>query len=426
MSDRGDSGNGELSKKEWDRVLNSWVGRGRSDDLQRWFDRQVDDEGAPIRLSIPEWERFLERLMEARRQRPGWPTSMDDRVRSLLRSVLRFSRSDGNLTTRFNGEVQAGSREKLAALARAFPGTAEAKVLGWWLSLPKIAQGPPPMPAWSSAKHPLAVLRASWRADEDLLVVDHRECGNITRLELVGSGHSWLGPEWTLAEPSAGPATPAKPHQWISNSAADLAEWSFRCGGRSITRTALLLRGRLMAILADEIGGKAPLQGPLETRLALPPGVIPASLRGCRGTLLRQARKRSSAQVLPLALPCLPYKTERGEFVADSDEGLTLRQTPNGRKCWLPWLISWDPERHRRKLSWRILTVSQRSRRCRPDEAFAVRVSWGRDDTIVIYRSLTPPARRAFLGHLTTARFLVGKFTAEGIVEPILSLEANT
>jgi hypothetical protein len=58
-----------------------------------------------------------------------------------------------------------------------------------------------------------------------------------------------------------------------------------------------------------------------------------------------------------------------------------------------------------------------------PDEAFAVRVSWGRDDTLVIYRSLTPPARRAFLGHLTTARFLVGKFTSEGIVEPILSVE---
>ena len=27
-----------------------------------------------------------------------------------------------------------------------------------------------------------------------------------------------------------------------------------------------------------------------------------------------------------------------------------------------------------------------------PDEAFAVRVSWGRDDTLVIYRSLGPPA----------------------------------
>jgi hypothetical protein len=60
---------------------------------------------------------------------------------------------------------------------------------------------------------------------------------------------------------------------------------------------------------------------------------------------------------------------------------------------------------------------------CAPDEAFAVRVSWGRDDTLVIYRSLRPPGRRAFLGHLTSSRFLVGKFTTEGSVEPILCVD---
>ncbi len=43
--------------------------------------------------------------------------------------------------------------------------------------------------------------------------------------------------------------------------------------------------------------------------------------------------------------------------------------------------------RHRKRLSWRVLTVAQDSQVCAQDVAFAVRVSWGRDDTLVIYRN---------------------------------------
>ena len=57
------------------------------------------------------------------------------------------------------------------------------------------------------------------------------------------------------------------------------------------------------------------------------------------------------------------------------------------------------------------------------DVAFAVRVSWGRDDTLIIYRSLGPSAPRSFLGYQTKARFLLGRFTNEGNVEPLLSVD---
>ena len=59
-----------------------------------------------------------------------------------------------------------------------------------------------------------------------------------------------------------------------------------------------------------------------------------------------------------------------------------------------------------------------------PDTAFAARVTWGRDETLVVYRSLGRPALRAFLGHQTTARFLVGLLhRPKGTVEPLLKLE---
>ena len=118
---------------------------------------------------------------------------------------------------------------------------------------------------------------------------------------------------------------------------------------------------------------------------------------------------------LPLALPCLPYETDRGQFRAmPTASGLSLKQMPRGRRCWMPLLVSWDGMRHRKRLSWRVLTVSEDAKICPPDLAFAVRVSWGRDETYVLYRSLGPPALRAFLGHQTRARFLSAQFTEEG------------
>jgi hypothetical protein len=41
----------------------------------------------------------------------------------------------------------------------------------------------------------------------------------------------------------------------------------------------------------------------------------------------------------------------------------------------------------------------------------------------VIYRSLGPHARRAFLGHQTAAQFLIADFDEDGNLKPILTVE---
>jgi hypothetical protein len=102
---------------------------------------------------------------------------------------------------------------------------------------------------------------------------------------------------------------------------------------------------------------------------------------------------------------------------------LVLSHAATGRRTWLPLLISWDAPRHRKRLQWRVLTVSERSRIVGSDRAIAVRVSWGRRETYVIYRSLAAPAPRVFLGHRTQSLFLVGRFTEKGIIEPIFEVE---
>ncbi|MGA2699815.1 MAG: hypothetical protein ABSH35_01785 [Isosphaeraceae bacterium] len=406
------------------RALCAWVRQGNSASLERWFARELEADGAPIRLSIPDWWQCVRGLAEARHLRPGWSKKVDRHVLALLRSLLRFSRPGGTPTTDFDAvELDASSRTSLAQLARAYARTGEARVIGCWLSLPDALHVPPPLPAWSSSRHVLAVLRGGWQKGDDLFVVDHRRREPQTRFELMGSGSSWLGPDWRLARSVAASSCP-RPGSWISSSAADLLEWSYRSSGLRLRRTALLLRGRKMALLGDQIGGKDLPGRLLETEFGLPAGVTAEPIPGCRGLLLRTASSRATAQVLPVALPAAPHETDRGQLcVLDDHRHLTLSCMARGGRCWLPLLVSWDPRRHRKQLSWRVLTVAQDSKVCAQDVAFAVRVSWGRDDTLVIYRSLGPPAPRSFLGHQTKARFLLGRFTSEGNVEPLLSVD---
>jgi hypothetical protein len=183
-----------------------------------------------------------------------------------------------------------------------------------------------------------------------------------------------------------------------------------------------MLRGLSLALLSVLFEQRCVTQPGIRVRFLLPPRIAAASLAETRSALLTTPHKPGSAQVVPIALPALPYPTDRGEFHVEND-AIVLSQTPRGRRSWLALLVSWDSLRRRRDLYWRALTVSEKSRKVGPDRAFAVRVSWGQDETYIIYRSLGPPVPRAFLGHQTTARFLVGMFKPNGKVEPILKVE---
>jgi hypothetical protein len=360
-------------------------------------------------------------LAEAKRRRKDWPVGCADRITGLVLAALRFARPDGTPGTHF---AEPGRDLTLARTSAEwadwYRGTDIAWVLRTWFSPEKKVQAPLPLPAWASSDRVLAILRADWREDGDFLAVDHRDGRSPCRFELFGEGRPWLGPEWSSAEAVEATSRP-KPRTWMTGARADLAEWSYRVGETRITRSALLLRGRRLA-LVSVLAERRSSSGPgLPVRLSLPPTVAAAPMEDCRGVRLTAAKTRGSAQVLPIGLPCRDYPTDRGRFQVEGRE-LVLNQALR-RRGWLPLLVSWDPTRHRKSLQWRVLTVSERLRAARPDRAFAARVSWGRDETYVIYRSLGTPVPRAFLGHQTRARFLFAQFTRDGEVKPILTVD---
>jgi hypothetical protein len=293
----------------------------------------------------------------------------------------------------------------------------------WFPSHDDTESSSPPLPAWSSEKHPLASLRADWLKSGEFLAVDHRLTGPTTRFELLGGGAPWLGPDWSLSTGDGSRASRPRIQAWSTSSTADLLEWSFRSDAARITRTALVLRGRRLALFADQVDfGGADDGRPVSLSLARHSGIRTDGDEESRTLGLRRTRDRASARAYPLGLPCLPYKTEKGNFHA-RDGRLVLTQARSGRRTWLPILVSWDAARNRKPVQWRALTVSERSKVCPPDAAVAVRARWGRDETIVIYRSLARPGLRAFLGHQTRARFLVGTFSSDGDLKPLISLE---
>jgi hypothetical protein len=198
-----------------------------------------------------------------------------------------------------------------------------------------------------------------------------------------------------------------------------VAEWTVRVGKAKLVRTAALLRGRSLAILADQWEG-ADDSG--ETRFELADKVEVSSIPECRAVRLRSGKSRVSAQVCPIGLPCASYASERGSFGRDG-KWLRLQQPAAGRRVWRPILVSWEPSRNRLPVRWRTLTVTEQSRTCDSSVAFGARVSWGRDETLLIYRSLGKPALRAVLGYQTRARFVVGLFGRDGDVEPIVTIE---
>jgi hypothetical protein len=189
-----------------------------------------------------------------------------------------------------------------------------------------------------------------------------------------------------------------------------------------VTRSLVLLRKHRLALLTLLVEDRSSLPPFVAMRVSLPRAITTAPIERSRAILLSELKKPGSALVLPIGLPSLPYPTERGEFRAN-DDGIVLHHASSGPRCWLPLLVSWDGARHRKAVCWRVLTVSERSRIVRPDVAFAARVSWGRHETYVIYRSFTAPAPRAFLGHQTKARFLVGSFLKDGTVKPIIQVD---
>jgi hypothetical protein len=357
------------------------------------------DDGIPDHLPVADW------LVLA--------SSIDSRA---LQAILRFSRADGSIVFGPTGRSQERLK-RLDLLASQLGDPSLAGVVARWHPTSQSTMLPPstpPLPSYSRLDRPLAILRPDWTPRGDHLAIDHRLAGSTSLLEVASKGQVWLGPSWSSSLLD-GKCTQPRPSAWTSTPFAMSLEWKFTAGSARVTRDVTLIRGRSLAILGQEVEGPARES---EIRLGLASGVSAEFVSGSRAIQLSSGPGKPSSRLLPLGLPEHDRPTDRGSITIDGRE-IVIRQTSEGRRNWLSVLLAWDKPPQ----TWRPLTVAYRSKATKADQAVATRVAWGaRDPGLVIYRSLAPPELRSFLGHQTSARYLVGTFTRTGEVLPILKV----
>jgi hypothetical protein len=401
------------------KAVETWRIRRDPRALASWLTRTLDPDGVPRRLPVAEWWPLLERIRDLAPD--GDDESFDPiaaRLEGFVHAAVRFSRPDGSAV--FSDEHRPPGRGRLLAdLAERLDDPRVETVARWWfpkLFGPRRGSFAPILPAFSASEPtgPLAMLRADWLARGDFLAIDQRTRPTSGLLELVGGGTRWLGPSWERGE-EAGRSRMAF---WSSTPSADCAEWTFRRGTSRVTRFVVFLRCRKLALISEQVDGGESLR---TLRVQAAPAVEATTPKGRRE--IRLTAGRSSCAVLPLGLPEGSFPTVHGSFRVAGGE-LVLTQHVDTRRSWLPLLVNWDASRNRLPVQWRRLTVSENGKVCNHGTAAAFRVWWGsQKESLLIYRSLGPPALRAFLGHQTRSRIVIGRFDHEGNVEPFLKVD---
>ena len=260
------------------KCVHNWTVRQDLRALERWLAERLDESGTPIRLPLPSWIDCLANLAEARRKQVGWPKAIDDRIEQFLEACLRFTRPNGEPA--IFGSAHQSSRETTSLFrywADVFVDRRVTRVIDWWFPTGRENHTPPPLPAWSSPDRILASLRADWRPDGDFLVVNHHAADTTSEFELFGGGVPWLSSSWNTrwsesASTTNGARATPRQEAWKSTSKADLLEWSTRSGTTRIVRTIVMLRGRSLALLAEQVDRREP--GRLDSLDVLGPGSL--------------------------------------------------------------------------------------------------------------------------------------------------------
>ena len=300
----------------------------------------------PRRLRVAEWPEGLRLLAEAIAGRPeGWPDRFDVAAEGWFRALFRFSRPDASPV--FGARVTPeGCRGLYRAWADRLSDPGLATVLDWWFPRPTRGRhAPPPLPADARPDRPLAVLRANWVRDGDLIAVDHRRPGTSSTFELRGR---------------VGPGS-GRPGIWVGGAvgadpgAADaLGESEF---GR---RRRVVVPGRAGA--GRPHGGLAPRPSPRGPGRAVGRAGRPGRdaseprRRGRAGADPRLPRPGPGVPPRPAGVgPGLPGRAPpapvrdrpRQLRPRGGGPGPPARGRGRARRVWRPLIVSWDPKRNR-------------------------------------------------------------------------------
>ncbi len=360
----------------------------------------------------------------------AWPDVDADVAYSwLVRRTLQLTRGDGTSMLATTPSWEA----PLVAAALEWSGDPADGAIAWRLELPG---APKPERDWRRSELPDptefsewaegAVLRSGWRPKAAYLAIAHP--GNACEVEMGVRRHPLFQGSVDLRIKADGNVL--KPQgEWcstctFSEERVDYLELELPLtGGWRLQRQWMLARDEKIVFWADAVLGEKPASLELTLRLPLGGDVEWQPEPETNDGWLLASSKRQ-AWVVPLAAP--EWQTS-GEppAVTVKDGQLVVNASGEGTALYLPLFFDLHSRRRRIPLrTWRILTVGERLRIVRPDEAVGYRIQVGKKQWLV-YRSLAPAASRTVLGQNLMTEFFVGRFLRSGEVEPYVEVESG-
>ena len=382
----------------------------------------LDGEGCPKFDHLPLLQPLLatwtrSRAMGARLKDGCWNELAEAQFPKLVRQALRLTHRNGSQTF---GPLDDDSVDtSLLATSAMLSGDRRLRQLVRG-KLPKKADTTVAMRSeWAE----LALLRASWSPRSPRLAIGHSQ--RQLHLELEVDGVVLLAgrcdPELRFNGHELTPSSNWRQVRWMSDEDVDCLELEMSFAGLTLQRQLLLAREDRFLLVADMVQAPEPGRIELASRFPLAAGTAfepaaetwEASLTGAKATL----------RALPLALPEWRSDPLTPGSLALEGDALCLRHTAVGvSACYAPLFFDLDARRHAKPLTWRRLTVGE-VRQTQPlDVAAAYRAQIGKRQWAV-YRSLNGIANRTVLGHHTFSQCVVGRFTNEGLVEPLFEYE---
>ncbi len=407
---------------------------------QRWLQRELtartDTDGTPHSELLPRLAWWLAPAVRA----TGWThqagqSVWDEDSRLLLSDLLEktvaICRPDGQLALTHGLGADAlpmlnyaadllgwptvsPSRQCLKSLAAASSGARGKQDAAAAISV---------MPSSQSDWARFALLRTDWSAAAASIAVAHHQ--PLPRLEVTVSGQTVLQGNWGLRlavdDAIVELAEEWNCVCWESQPEADYVELQMSGpGNMQVERIILLSREDRFIMLADSVSGAPAAHLILETRLPLGPAMSAGQDAGQRS--LRLTAPRCKVRAFPLSLPCDTVDSTPHRYWQDGQE-LVLEHHAEGQGLFAPVILDFAPERQRRDVHWRGLTVTEDGEVVRRDIAAAFRWQVRREQWLV-YRSLKPARMpRAALGYHTGNAFAVGRFDQHGDVDPLLMVE---
>ena len=345
----------------------------------------------------------------------------------LVRQAIRLTRRDARQVFSRNGESRWTTPLMKAALDAGGDGD-DFEIAA--LALPKCGTKKKasrrgddlPDPAEHSEWSELAILRAGWQKNTDLLAVSYAE--ESTRGELQSGGELLLSGAWETEVCVDGrvrrPTCAWEEVCWVSDEDGIYLELETELeGGLTLQRQMLLARKDRFLLLADAIIGSRDCDWQYRLTLPLAEGVRFVGADETREGWLTTKSRRVLA--MPLALPEWRCDPRPGRLSGGS-EAISLVQSARGRALYAPLMLDLDSRRQSQRYTWRGLTVAEQLEIVRPDVAVGFRVQIGKRQWLV-YRALTSKGNRTRLGQNLVSEFLAARFHQDGQTEPLVEIQ---